>query len=167
MKAIVCVGRFNPITKGHCWMIESAINESERVGAPMFLLPTRSEGDERNPIDYESKIKYIKALFDNKCHIINDKDIKTLYNLLDWLKEQGYDEFIGFGDEERRELYERAGIYYHSMGDRKDISEGILSISGTKVRQLCKDGHFSAYLDCMPKKLPLKYINEIYRKIRK
>ena len=167
MKAVVVIGRFNPLTKGHCWMIDTAIQYAERVGASMFLLPTRSEGNERNPIDYNSKLKYISSIYKDKCNIVSNSNIKTLFNLIDYLKENGYNEFIGFGDEERKELYERAGIKFISMGDRKDVSEGILSISGTKVRKLCEEGRFNDYLSCMPLKMPLKYINEIYRKIRK
>lgn len=166
--AVVICGRFNPFTIGHEWLISTALKFSKNNNYDFFLLPTKTENDKNNPIPFKEKIKYIKSLYKETVNIVLDENIKHLFNLVDYLKEQGYDTFIGFGDNERRTYYESIGqeMTYYSLGIRKSNRKDLLGISGTKARNFAKENNFEEFEKCIPKKLKKEYIIEMFNYIK-
>lgn len=164
--AVVICGRFNPFTIGHKWLIDTALQFAEKNNYDFFLLPTKTENNKNNPIPYKLKIKYIKSLYNN-VNIITDKNITNLFNLVDYLKENGYNNFIGFGDEERRTYYERIGqeMIYYSLGVRNSSSNDLLGISATKARQYARKNQFEEFKKCIPS-MKKEYIIEMFNYIK-
>ena len=164
--AVVVCGRFNPPTKGHYYLISSAEKYAAENGFDFWLLPTRSEGNERNPLPHKLKIEILKELFP-MVNIVDDSYVKHLYDLVEMLRCYGYNHFIGIGDEERRSYYEGVeDLEYISLGDRTNQQEGLLAISATKVRESAIQGNVEKYLSMMPEQMSLKRLDECYNKIR-
>lgn len=164
--AVVVVGRFNPPTKGHQYLINYAKDYAKENGYDFYLLPTRTQGNAKNPIPHKDKLVLLKELFPD-VNIVDDSYVHHLHDLIEMLKCYGYEHFVGIGDEERRNYYERIeNLDYISLGERKEDSIGILAISATKAREAAKYGDIDGFLSYMPKELSLKRLDEVYNKIR-
>lgn len=164
--AVVVCGRFNPLTKGHCYLIKTAKNYAEDNGYDLYVLPTRTEGNARNPIPYKDKMSIVREMFPD-VNFIEDSYIHHLHDLVEMLKCYSYENFIGFGDEERRALYESIpNMTYFSLGSREEDGDGLMGISATKAREYARNGDVQNYLKMMPENMSLKRLDEVYNKIR-
>ena len=86
----VVFGRFNPPTVGHERLIKKA-NEIAQ-GKDLKIYPSRMYGDSSNPLDPPTKIFYMRKAFPKFAdNIINDDDMKTIFDVLKSAEEDGYD----------------------------------------------------------------------------
>ncbi|MFZ9354453.1 MAG: hypothetical protein ACO25L_06545, partial [Candidatus Nanopelagicales bacterium] len=85
----VVFGRFNPPTVGHEKLLKSAKRIS--AGGDIKIYPSRSQDPKKNPLEPSTKIKYMKMMFPEfEESIINDPDMKTIFNVLVTAAEDGY-----------------------------------------------------------------------------
>ena len=100
-------------------------------------------------------------------NFIEDSYIHHLHDLIEMLKCYSYESFVGFGDEERRSLYESIpNMAYFSLGNREEDGMGLMGISATKAREFARNGDVQGYLSMMPENMSLKRLDECYNKIR-
>lgn len=165
--AVVICGRFNPFTIGHEWLITTALNYAKKNRHDFFLLPTKTEDNKKNPLPFDLKIKYIEYLFPN-INLVKDEKIRNLFDLIDYLKLQGYTNFVGFGDEERRKYYEKTcnEMIYNSLGMRGTNRNDLLGMSATKARTFVKENDFRKFESCIPKQMKKEYVVEMFNYIK-
>ena len=85
----IVFGRFNPPTVGHDKLLKSAKRIS--AGGDVKIYPSRSQDPKKNPLDPDSKISYMKKMFpDFKENIINDDQMKTIFDVLVTANQEGY-----------------------------------------------------------------------------
>ena len=84
-------GRFNPPTTGHKKLLDTAKGISGENDFRIY--PSRSHDPKKNPLDPGTKIKFMKKMFaDYEEEIVNEKDMKTIFDVLLTAQEEGYKE---------------------------------------------------------------------------
>lgn len=160
----VVFGRFNPPTVGHEKLLKSAKRIS--AGGDIKIYPSRSQDPKKNPLDPDSKVSYMKKMFPEfEENIINDKEMKTIFNVLITANEDGYTnvnivvgsdrqaEFENLAQKYNGELYTFDQIRVISAGVRDADAEGVEGMSASKMRKAVIDGDFKSFRRGTPKSL--------------
>jgi hypothetical protein len=132
----VVFGRFNPPTVGHEKLLKSAKRIS--AGGDIKIYPSRTQDPKKNPLDPNTKVSYMKKMFPEfEESIINDKDMKTIFNVLVAANEDGYTsvnivvgsdrqaEFENLAQKYNGDLYTFDQIRVISAGVRDADAEGV------------------------------------------
>ena len=160
----VTFGRFNPPTVGHGKLLSAAKKASE--GGDLKVYPSRSQDPKKNPLDPDMKISFMRKMFpDYAENIINDSEMKTIFNVLVLASEDGYEnvnivvgsdrqaEFENLATKYNGELYNFENIRVISAGVRDADAEGVEGMSASKMRKAVADGDFDSFRKGTPKEL--------------
>ena len=160
----VAFGRFNPPTVGHGKLLAAAKKAS--VGGDLKIYPSRTQDPKKNPLDPDMKISYMKKMFpDYKENIVNDDEMKSIFNVLTTAGEQGYknvnivvgsdrqSEFDNLAQKYNGDLYDFEQINVISAGVRDADAEGVEGMSASKMRKAVVDDDFAAFRRGTPKEL--------------
>jgi hypothetical protein len=160
----VVFGRFNPPTIGHEKLLRAA--EKAAVGGNLKIYPSRTQDPKKNPLDPDMKISYMKKMFpDFEDNIINDSEMKTIFNVLIAASEEGYKnvniivgsdrqaEFDNLAQKYNGDLYDFEKIDVISAGVRDADSEGVEGMSASKMRKSVVDDDFDSFRRGTPKTL--------------
>ena len=160
----VAFGRFNPPTVGHGKLLSAAKKASQ--GGDLKIYPSRSQDSKKNPLDPDMKISFMKKMFpDYSENIINDDEMRSIFNVLTTASEGGYkDVNIIVGSDRQAEvenlatkyngeLYDFENIRVISAGVRDADAEGVEGMSASKMRKAVVDGDFKAFRRGTPKDL--------------
>lgn len=160
-------GRFNPPTVGH----EKLIEKVHAVSKGAYrIYPSQSHDPKKNPLGYTDKIKFMRKMFPRHARsIISDTKIKTAFDALDSLYEQGYrqvtfvvgsdrvDEFDStlnkYNGEKRRGggFYNfEGGIHVVSAGERDPDADDVSGMSASKMRAAAEDNNFELFSKGLP-----------------
>ena len=160
----VAFGRFNPPTVGHGKLLAAAKKAS--AGEDLKIYPSRTQDAKKNPLDADMKVSYMKKMFpDYSENIVNDDEMKSIFNVLTTADEQGYrnvniivgsdrqSEFENLATKYNGELYDFENIRVISAGVRDADAEGVEGMSASKMRKAVVDGDFKAFRSGTPKEL--------------
>ena len=160
----VAFGRFNPPTVGHGKLLSAAKKASS--GGDLKIYPSRTQDPKKNPLDPDMKISYMKKMFpDYKENIVNDDEMKSIFNVLTTAGEQGYknvniivgsdrqSEFDNLAQKYNGDLYDFEQINVISAGVRDADAEGVEGMSASKMRKAVVDDDFAAFRRGTPKEL--------------
>ena len=105
-KVVFTFGRLNPPHYGHMAMIQTLQKVAKEQGADWYLFVSGKTGDEKNPLTYEQKVWWIKALFPEVAgHLVEDPRIKTPLVAATWLYKEGYRSATFVAGEDDMESY--------------------------------------------------------------
>jgi len=160
----VAFGRFNPPTVGHGKLLSAA--KKAATGGDLKIYPSRTQDPKKNPLDADMKISFMKKMFpDYKENIINDEEMKSIFNVLTSAGEKGYkniniivgsdrqSEFDNLAQKYNGDLYNFDNINVISAGVRDADSQGVEGMSASKMRKAVVDGDFDAFRKGTPKEL--------------
>ena len=160
----VAFGRFNPPTVGHGKLLAAAKKAAQ--GEDLKIYPSRSQDPKKNPLDPDMKISYMKKMFpEYEENIINDDEMKSIFNVLVMANEQGYRnvnivvgsdrqaEFENLAQKYNGELYDFELIRVISAGVRDADAEGVEGMSASKMRKAVADDDFDSFRKGTPKTL--------------
>ena len=160
----VAFGRFNPPTVGHGKLLSAA--KKAATGGDLKIYPSRTQDPKKNPLDADMKISFMKKMFpDYKENIINDEEMKSIFNVLTSAGEKGYknvnivvgsdrqSEFDNLAQKYNGDLYNFDKINVISAGVRDADSSGVEGMSASKMRKAVVDGDFDAFRKGTPKEL--------------
>ena len=160
----VAFGRFNPPTVGHGKLLAAAKKASQ--GGELKIYPSRTQDPKKNPLDPDMKISYMKKMFpDFEENIVNDDEMKSIFNVLTTAGEQGYanvniivgsdrqSEFENLAQKYNGELYDFDLIRVISAGVRDADAEGVEGMSASKMRKAVMDNDFESFRKGTPKEL--------------
>ena len=155
-------GRFNPPTIGHEKLMKAA--DKVALGGPLKIYPSRTQDSKKNPLDPDMKISFMKKMFpDFEENIINDGEMKSIFNVLIAASEEGYknvnivvgadrqSEFENLATKYNGELYKFDDIRVVSAGVRDADAEGVEGMSASKMRKAVMDDDFEAFKKGTPK----------------
>jgi nicotinamide mononucleotide adenylyltransferase len=144
-----CFGRMNPPTIGHGQLLETLA----KIGGDYRVFLSQSQDSKKNPLDYSTKIKFVKAMFpEHAAKVVEDPILNTVVKVASYLYSKGYNSvtFVAGSDrlEDMKKLLEayngvegKAHGYYKfevldfvSSGDREDGAEGVAGISASGAR---------------------------------
>ena len=160
----VVFGRFNPPTVGHGKLLAAAKKASQ--GEDLKIYPSRSQDAKKNPLDPDMKVSFMKKMFpDYSEQIINDDEMKSIFNVLVAADEAGYRnvniivgsdrqaEFENLATKYNGELYNFENIRVISACVRDSDAEGVEGMSASKMRKAVIDNDFNAFRKGTPKEL--------------
>ena len=173
----VAFGRFNPPTIGHEKLMKAA--DKVAMGGPLKIYPSRTQDSQKNPLDPDMKISFMKKLFpDFEENIINDGEMKSIFNVLIAADEEGYKnvnivvgadrqaEFENLATKYNGELYNFDDIRVVSAGIRDADAEGVEGMSASKMRKAVVDGNFKAFKSGTPKNIKDDDVQSIFNAVR-
>ena len=160
----IAFGRFNPPTVGHGKLLSAA--QKAAAGGDLKIYPSRTQDPKKNPLDPDMKISYMKKMFpDYEESIVNDDEMKSIFNVLTTASEEGYGsvniivgsdrqaEFENLATKYNGELYDFDQIRVISAGVRDADAEGVEGMSASKMRKAVVDGDFESFRKGTPKDL--------------
>ena len=160
----VAFGRFNPPTVGHGKLLAAA--QKAATGGDLKIYPSRSQDPKKNPLDPDMKVSYMKKMFpDYADYIINDDEMRSIFNVLTTADEEGYRnvnivvgsdrqaEFENLATKYNGDLYNFEQIRVISAGVRDADAEGVEGMSASKMRKAVADDDFDAFRRGTPKEL--------------
>ena len=155
-------GRFNPPTVGHEKLLKAAKKAAE--GGDLKIYPSRTQDPKKNPLDPDMKVSYMRKMFpDFEEQIINDPDMKSIFDVLTSASEEGYKniniivgadrqaEFDNLAQKYNGELYDFDLIRVISAGVRDADAEGVEGMSASKMRKAVVGDDFKAFRKGTPK----------------
>ena len=160
----VAFGRFNPPTVGHGKLLAAAKKAAQ--GEDLKIYPSRSQDPKKNPLDPDMKISFMKKMFPDFSEvIINDNEMKSIFNVLVAADEAGYKnvniivgsdrqaEFENLATKYNGELYNFDNIRVISAGVRDADAEGVEGMSASKMRKAVMDDDYDSFRRGTPKEL--------------
>ena len=159
--AAFCFGRMNPPTVGHGQLINTVANAAQ--GGDYFVFVSQTQDAKKNPLSYETKIKFIKALFPKQAsHIVYAPELKTIMQVAEWLYNAGYRTVTFVAGSDRLDSFKKlltdyngkegGNVYYKfdainfvSSGDRDPDADGIAGVSASSAREAASQGNFKAF----------------------
>ena len=160
----VAFGRFNPPTVGHGKLLAAAKKAAE--GEDLKIYPSRSQDAKKNPLDPDMKVSFMKKMFPDFAEvIINDDEMKSIFDVLVAADEAGYknvniivgsdrqSEFENLATKYNGELYNFDNIRVISAGVRDADAEGVEGMSASKMRKAVMDDDFKSFRSGTPKEL--------------
>ena len=156
-------GRFNPPTVGHKKLIDTVVDASK--GGDFYIFTSQSQDPDKNPLDYQTKVNFLKKLFpDIQDKIVYDVSIKNVLQAADKLKASGYtDATFVCGSDRVPEFTKllntwngmdktpRFGVLnIISSGEREDGVEGVGGVSASMAREFVKNNDFESFKGTVP-----------------
>lgn len=178
--ASFCFGRMNPPTLGHRQLISKVVEAG--YNSNYFIFVSQSQDAEKNPLDYDTKIDFLRELYPNVAdHVVHNPALRTIMQIAQWLYNEGYrsvtfvagsdrlEEFKklldGYnGVEGKNVFYDFDSINYVSSGDRDPDAEGTAGISATDAREAAKAGNLQAFTQATGAG---KHAQELFNAVRK
>ncbi len=158
----IAFGRFNPPTAGHEKLLQAA--KKAAAGGDLKIYPSRTQDNNKNPIDPDMKVSYMRKMFpDFEEQIVNDPEMRSIFNVLTTASEEGYKsinivvgadrlgEFENLAMKYNGDLYDFEEIKTISAGPREDDSEGVEGVSSSKQRKAVMDDDIAAFKKGLPK----------------
>ncbi len=155
-----CFGRMNPPTIGH----KQVLDTMKSQGGDMQIFVSQSQDAKKNPLDYGTKINFIKKMFPEYANnVVEDAGLNTVVKVASYLFDKGYTAatFVAGSDrlEDMKKLLDqyngvegKAHGYYKfevldfvSSGDREDGAEGVAGVSASGARLAAANGDFKGF----------------------
>ena len=155
-----CFGRMNPPTIGH----KQVLDTMKSQGGDMRIFVSQSQDAKKNPLDYGTKIKFIKEMFPEYAgNVVDDPSLNTVVKVASYLHDQGYNAatFVAGSDrlDDMKKLLEAYngvegkahGFYkfevldFVSSGEREDGAEGVAGVSASGARAAAANNDFEAF----------------------
>ena len=177
-KVVFTFGRFQPPTSGHQLLIEKVQQVAKKLGAEHRIYPSPSHDASKNPLSHSDKVKYMKKMFKG-ANIMNDKKMINPFKVAEQLSEQGYTHVtMVVGSDRVNEFKKAIGKYvgpdgYNfkfnvvSAGKRDPDAEGVVGMSGSKMRQAVKDNDLASFSNGVPSGMNKRDIQGLFKAIKK
>ena len=174
----IAFGRFNPPTTGHEKLLDKVASSSD--DSDYIIVPSRSQDAKKNPLDPDTKVSVMQKMFPkHKNNIVNDKNNRTIFDVLKKAHTDGYTyvrilggadrvkEFEKLTGDYNGKLYNFDNVEVMSAGARDPDSEDVTGMSASKQRKAAAEGDIKAFMKGVPKSLSQKDAEELFKKIRK
>ena len=175
----VAFGRFNPPHLGHLQLMNTAANSLEGDGDDYIIVPSRSNDPKKNPLDPNTKVDIMKAMFPQHAgNILNDTNTRTIFDVLSAANNQGYANVKIVGGADRVKEFNKLATNYNgklydfdkvdvvSSGDRDPDGEGVEGLSASRMRLAASENDFKAFSKGLPKDLDKDSKKQIFTAVR-
>jgi len=176
---VAAFGRFNVPTIGHGLLAKKVVDTAKSVKADHIVYASRTQDAKKNPLDVDTKVKYLKKMFPGINFKAANEDVRTFIEMAAKLSAEGYKNLVMIAGSDRIEEYQKLLDKYNgkdfkfnsikvvSAGERDPDADGAAGMSGTKMREAAIKGDFKAFRSGIPKTLSDKETKELMEKVRK
>ena len=175
----VTFGRFNPPTIGHQRLIDKVASQAKASGGDYRIYPSRSQDEKKNPLDPGTKINFMKKAYpDHSNAIQNNEEMRTIFDVLTTLDQEGYSsvnlvvggdrvsEFNSLATKYNGNLYTFDEIKVTSAGGRDPDSDGVEGMSASKMRKAAIEDDTDTFSKGVSKELSKKDKEALYLTLR-
>ena len=166
MKMTFAFGRFNPPTIGH----EVLMDKAKSVGGRNYrIYISQSQDRKKNPLDYNTKLNYMRKMFPTHKRNIINSPIRTAIEVAVELSDEGYTDLIMIAGSDRVDEFDTLLNKYNgvkakhgeykfdsikviSAGERDPDSEGASGMSASKMRAAAVDNNEDKFKEGLPSK---------------
>ena len=156
-------GRFNPPTIGHKKLIDTVVDAAD--GGDFYIFTSQSQDPDKNPLDYQTKVNFLKKLFPSiQDKIVYDNTIKNVLQAADKLKANGYTDATFVCGSDRVPEFTKLLNTWNGMdktprfntlnivssGEREDGAEGVEGVSASMAREFVKSNDFESFKGTVP-----------------
>jgi len=172
-------GRFNPPHAGHQQLMDIAAQSAEAEESDYIIVPSRSQDAKKNPLDADTKITLMRAMFPQHSErIVNDGANRTIFDVLKKAHNDGYanvriiagqdrvKEFDKLSQNYNGQLYQFDNMEVVSSGERDPDSEGVEGLSSSRMRLAAAEGDFKTFRAGLPQELPRKMAMTLFDTVR-
>jgi len=170
-------GRFNPVTNGHEIAVNDIIKKA-KGGTPM-IFTSQSQDPKKNPLSYNDKTKYLKKFWGKM--IVKNTSIKTAFDALKWLSDQGYkDVTLVVGSDRVAKFTKYITPYIKHKDPSKSydfdkfevVQAGAVrgkgnEMSASRMREAAKEGDYDFFRKGVPSMCSEKDAKGMYDAVRK
>lgn len=155
-----CFGRMNPPTIGHKQLLDTVAG----VGGDYKIFVSQTQDKKKNPLDYQTKIKFMKMMFPEYAkNIVDDSSLNTIGKVASHVYNLGYRDvtFVAGSDrlDDMKNLlttyngvegkahgyYKFDTLDFKSSGDREDGAEGVAGVSASNARAAAANNDLDAF----------------------
>ena len=182
--AVFTYGRFNPPTIGHAVLVTAVESISRTKGGDFFIYPSHSQDANKNPLDQDTKIKYLKKMFPRYRREIVKSTSKHALEIAVELYDEKYTNLVMVvgsdrvrefqslldtynGEDKKHGFYDFDKIEVVSAGERDPDAEGAVGMSASKMREAAVKGDFQSFRMGIPDTLSDKDTMAMFNDIRK
>ena len=175
----VAFGRFNPPHLGHLQLMNTAANSVEGDKDDYIIVPSRSNDPKKNPLDPNTKVDIMKAMFPQHADsILNNASTRTIFDVLNAANDEGYanvkivggadrvKEFTKLANNYNGKLYDFDKVDVISSGERDPDGEGVEGLSASRMRLAASENDFKAFSKGLPKDLDKDSKKQIFTAVR-
>ena len=153
---VFAFGRFNPPTIGHAKLMSKVITEARSKRANHIVFASASTDKRSNPLDVDTKVKFMKKMFPKNNIKAAGGDQRTFMEVL-----KSYDKIYGnivmVAGSDRTSEFQRIANKYNgqdynyksiklsSSGERDPDAEGVSGMSASKMRAMAKSNDYSSF----------------------
>ncbi len=145
-------GRFNPPTIGHQKLLNKVVREA--VQNDVMIFPTKSHDAKKNPLDFRTKVMWMKKSFpDLEDYIVdNEECCRTIITTCQHMMMLGYKNIVMVVGSDRVEQFKKIlngsnrtddfafdTIQVISAGDRDPDADGAAGMSASKLRDFARN----------------------------
>jgi hypothetical protein len=150
----------NPPTIGH----KEVFKTMKTQGGDFKIFVSQTQDKKNNPLDYSTKIKFIKAIHPEFAdNVVDDPNLNTIVKVASFLFDQGYNAATFVAGSDRLESMSKLlkdyngvegkshGFYkfdvldFKSSGDREDGADGVAGISASGARDAAATGDLKKF----------------------
>lgn len=172
--AVLTFGRFSPPTIGHEKLVRKITTEAKARKATPLVFTSHSFDKKKNPLPYDSKVKYLQKAFGSMVQKSTARTIIEVAKELDGKFENlvvvvGSDrvpEFQRLLTTYNGKEYNYKNIEVISAGDRDPDADDVSGMSASKLRALVVAGDFETFQKGLPTNLKSS-AKEVYDELRK
>ena len=175
----IAFGRFNPPHLGHLQLMNTASSSVEGKKDDYMIVPSRSNDPKKNPLDPNTKVDMMKAMFPQHANnIMNDTNARTIFDVLNGANNAGYanvkivggadrvKEFTKLANNYNGKLYDFDKVDVISSGERDPDGEGVEGLSASRMRLAASENDFKAFSKGLPKDLDKDAKKQIFTAVR-
>lgn len=177
MSIAITFGRFNPPTIGHEKLINKVATEAQ--GGEYRIYPSQTQDDTKNPLSANEKVDYMTAAYPAHADaIVNSSKLRTIFDVLTSLNEDGYTEvkivvggdrvaeFNSLAQKYNGKLYDFENILVVSAGDRDPDADDVSGMSASKMRTAAAEGDFATFSKGIPNAMRKDDKEALYKSVR-
>lgn len=174
----IVFGKFNPPSKDHKKILDYA--KTQASGSDFKIYPSRSQDPKSNPMDPDTKIKYMKKMFpEYSDYIINDENTVTIFDVLQSAESDGYKQILLVVGSDRVAEFRSLAVKHNGNlynfddiqvvpGSEKDIDANKPSEnSSAKMRQSAAKNDMATFKSGVTKDLNPKDSEQLFKLVRK
>lgn len=151
--AVFTLGRMNPPTKAHLMLMQRLSEVADKVGGLGQLWLSHTEDNNRNPLPYGSKVRYVKNILPENVAMCASNE-RNLFSIVESLA-QRFDHIYAVVGADRVDEFKRAGRYFMreggasftvvNVGERMLMEDTIQGMSSTKARLCVEQDNYAGF----------------------
>lgn len=173
-KIVISFGRMNPITIGHEVLVNKIVATAKARNAIARLYLSHTQSAKKDPLSYSDKLSFARAAFGK---IVTKSSAKTLIDVMKSLHKEKFTDVAVIAGSDRVAEFETLLNKYNdkeysfdniaviSAGERDPDAEGVVGMSGSKMRALATSGKQKEFMAGAASKMPALVKRKMYKAV--